>query len=103
MAVSAFIQDPHAVQPYGVDWTLDPGDTITVSTWTAFEDDGSTVTTDITVSATQFTNLPAPRTTVRLSFPDDSVIGRTFHVVNHIETAAVSEGDKTLFITCGQE
>lgn len=102
MTVSAFIQDPNAVRNYGIDWTLDPGDTITVSTWTRLKDDGTTATTDIIIGTTQFTNTPTPKTTVRLSWSPPA-IGTTVLVVNHVTTAAGLQEDHTLIITCIQE
>lgn len=102
MTVSAFIQDPNAVRNYGIDWTLDPGDTITVSTWTRLKDDGATATTDIIIGTTQFTNTPTPKTTVRLSWSPPA-IGTTVLVVNHVTTAAGLQEDHTLIVTCIQE
>lgn len=102
MTVSAFIQDPNAVRVYGIDWTLDPGDAITASTWTRFADDGVTATTEITIGTTQFTNTPAPKTTVLLSYPTP-VIGKTYHVVNGITTASGHKEDHTLIILCQNE
>lgn len=102
MAVSAFVQDPNVVRTYGVDWTLDPGDTITASTWTRFKDDGATATTEITIGTTQFTNTPAPKTTVQLSYPAP-VLGVTHFVVNHVTLASGQTGDHTLIMLCQNE
>lgn len=102
MTVSAFTQDPNAVRTYAIDWILDPGDSITVSAWARYADDGVTATTEITIGTTQFTNTPTPKTTVQVSYPAP-VIGKTHHVTNHITLASGQTGDHTLIMLCQNE
>jgi hypothetical protein len=102
VTVSAFVQDPNAVRKYGIDWTLDPGDTITASAWTLLEDDGVTTTTAMTMSTPQFTNAPSPKTVVTLSYPAP-VVGTTVYAVNHVTTAGGGQEDHTLIITFIEE
>jgi hypothetical protein len=93
MPLSQYVQDPNDVQPYAVNWTLDPGDAITASTWVA--------DTGMTVGANSFVNSPAPQTLVKMSF-SAGVLGTFYHVVNHITTAQGSQKDHTITILCQQ-
>jgi hypothetical protein len=102
MTVSAFTQDPNIARVYGIDWTLDPGDSITASTWARFKDDGVTATTEITIGTNQYTNTPTPKTTVLLSYPAP-VVGTTHWVTNHITLASGQTADHTLIVLCLNE
>lgn len=99
MAVSAYTQDPNDITPYGIEWELNPGDTIVSSVWSRFKDDGVTATTEIAIGTEQMTNTPTPKTAMRLSYPAP-VVGTTHHVVNQVTTAAGLKGSHTLIVLC---
>lgn len=88
MGVSAFVKDPNASLPYGINWELDVGDSIATSVWSC-DIDG------VTITFPQYTNTPTPKTLVRVS---GGTGGVEYPVVNRITTANGSVAEHTLLI-----
>lgn len=90
-------QSPNDVLDYSIDWQsgdnpfLLTGETITTSTWTAYNT-GWTVETDITLSAPSHTTTA---TTVRIS---TAPLGTVRLITNHIVTSQGREKDETIKI-----
>lgn len=97
MVVAAYVKDPNAIRDFAVNWALDAGDTITVSTWTAEPVNPDTA---IVIGANSFTNSPAPKTLVRLS---GGTFSKEYLVRNRITTAQGKQEDHTLIVLCIEE
>jgi len=98
VVVAAHVKDPQEVLDYPFDWSgpdgLEPGDTITASTWTPAAGNFDLL---MTVSSSSFT------TTATVVWLTGGTVGKEYLFTNHVTTAQARQYEMTLIVLCQQK